>query len=214
VNWSFGGLKRLRVVERYASVRPRPPEPRYPMRSATLFSIGLWLFTVAATTTGEDTPPRAAPVAVPTAWGKPVDGLQAGIRIRPSDRGPDAARELAIVVRNVGRKESVLYQSLGLYFWGESDDGVVAARPASAYGGYAQPGGYLVGPLAPGKECTLIGGLSIGRPSAGRELVRRTRLDPGTYRVGIDRFELRVGERKTIELGTGYLDVVVPPEKK
>jgi hypothetical protein len=184
------------------------------MRTVTLFSIGLCLFAMAVTTAGEDKQPRAAAKTVPTAWGKPVNGLQAGIRIRSSDPGPDAILELSIVIRNVGKKEAVLYQSLALYFWGASDEGVVAARPAFAYGGFAQPNGYFLCPLEPGKESALFGGLTIGRPSAERELVRRTRLAPGTYRVGVDRFELRVGERNTIELGTGFLDVEVPPEKR
>jgi hypothetical protein len=88
------------------------------MRTVTLFSIGLWLCTVAVTTAGEDQQLRAASKAVPTAWGKPVNGLQAGIRIRSSDPGPDAILELSIVIRNVGQKEAELYQSLALYFWG------------------------------------------------------------------------------------------------
>lgn len=173
------------------------------MPTAHPFAIGVCLVALAAPTAGERHQHRATPEAVPTAWGKPVGGLRAGIRLASGGRGPGAVLRLSIVVRNVGRSEAVLYQSSALYFWGESDGGVVAARPAFAYGGFAQPDGYFLSTLAPGKEYDLLGDLAIHRPTAGPALARRTRVAPGTYRVGVDRFELRVGGRQTTELGTG-----------
>jgi hypothetical protein len=159
--------------------------------------------------------PEAKPKAVPTAWGKPANGLQAGIRLKPSDPLPGSIMEIQIVIRNVGKKKVVFHYSPALYFWGESDDGVVVARSAFAYGGYWSPGGYVAPDLAPGKEYT-IASMAVHRPAAKPEAEwhKRTTLRPGTYRVGADRVELQLGDRKTVELGTGYLDVEIPPEKK
>ncbi len=157
--------------------------------------------------------------APPTAWGKPVNGLQAGIRVKPSDPLPGSILELQVVIRNVGPEKAAFGYELALYFWGEEDDGVIVARPAFAYGGFAPPGALGVPALAPGQEHT-VGSMPIYRPSKERannplaNVLKETRLRPGTYRVGADRVELRLGERKTVELGTGYLDIEVPPEKK
>ena len=162
------------------------------MRTVPVLSVVLGLLAAAGTAAGEDKPPAAAPKVAATAWGKPVSGLQAGIRVRSSGPGP-AVLELVVVIRNVGQQEALLYEPLGLYFWGESDGGTVAGRPAFNYGGFAQPGAYFAGPVGPGKEHALLGGLRVVRPSDQRELTRGTKLAPGTYRVGIDRFEVRVG---------------------
>lgn len=50
------------------------------------------------------------------AWGKPVDGLQAGIRVKSDGpRTPTAAAELEVVIRNIG-DEVVEFTHLSLTF--------------------------------------------------------------------------------------------------
>jgi hypothetical protein len=43
---------------------------------------------------------------------------------------------------------------------------------------------------------------------------RRIQLAPGDYRVGADGVELWTGDGWKFELGTGYLDIQIPAERK
>src|SRR5580698_8107214 len=54
----------------------------------------------------------------PPAWGKPVNGLQAGIRVKPSEPQPRSVMELQVVIRNVGKQKAGFGYELALYFWG------------------------------------------------------------------------------------------------
>ena len=86
------------------------------------------------------------PKSVPTAWGKPVNGLQAGIRVKPGAPSANSVLELEIVIRNVAPKNVVFRYEAGLYFWGRNEDDVILVRPAlsndvhpAARGAYSQP---------------------------------------------------------------------------
>src|SRR6201999_2253121 len=70
---------------------------------------------------------------IPTAWGKPVKGLQAGIRVNPNGRA--GAMDLDVVVRNVG-KEAIEFDHLQLAFGGENSEGTVTAKGVEVYGSF------------------------------------------------------------------------------
>jgi hypothetical protein len=185
------------------------------MRTVPVLSAAACWLVAITVTVGQDRQPPVKPKEAPTAWGKPIDGLQAGLRVKPTDPFPGSIVDLQVVVRNVGQKRANFRYEPALYFRGEDDSGVIVARSAFAYGGFAARGLYLEPELAPGDEYA-VGRMTIFRPSpeASSDLMKRTRLHPGTYRVGMDRVELQLSGRKTVELGTGYLDVTIPPEKK
>jgi hypothetical protein len=56
-------------------------------------------FAVPASSAGEKT--EGEPKTVPTAWGKPVNGLQAGVRVKLSDPSPGAVLDLQVAIRNI-----------------------------------------------------------------------------------------------------------------
>ena len=166
-----------------------------------------------------------------TAWGRPIDGLQAGIRIRSNEPTGDAVLELQVVIRNVARTKRTFRYSPALYFWGEDQDGVVSVRTHHVYGGYWAPGAAVLPSLKPNEDYS-IGTMSIHRGTAkqvedlwksrrsplGAKLaqfntLQTTVLAPGLYRIGVRRVELELDNRKTVELGTGYLDVAILEQK-
>ncbi len=149
-----------------------------------------------------------------TAWGKPVGGLQAGIR---SDA---AAHRLAagdvvripVVVRNVGEAPiEVAY--LPVMFVGKNDRGTVEVGWLHCYGGYLRKDDRFQQRLLPDEELVL-GHLLLGRakPGSGGGVgpLSLTELPPGKYRFGSEQVELRAGpgrDAKDLKLTTGYLDV-------
>jgi hypothetical protein len=157
------------------------------------------------------------PKAVPTSWGKPVNGLQAGIRVKPGDPSAGAVLDLQVVIRNIGpKKVAFAHEVAPASFWGANEKGVVSIRAAYAYGGFALPGVRYHRKLLPGEE------YSFGTTAVFRGLeVRSTvptggwvQLPPGDYRVGAEGVELWTSDGWKFELGTGYLDIEIPAEKK
>src|SRR5262249_28832542 len=88
---------------------------------------------------------------VPT-WGKPVKGLQAGIRVNPN--GHTGALDLEVVVRNVG-KEVIEFDHLQLAFGGENSEGTVTAKGVEVYGSFTPKGSRFKAKLAPGESHTI-----------------------------------------------------------
>ncbi len=170
---------------------------------------------------------------IATAWGKPVEGMQAGIRVKPGKPPGDTVVELQVVVRNVGKKKLEFRHTFAMYFWGECDGGVVSVQEAYIYGGFFPPGLFVYPTLAPEDEMDL-GSMIIERSVAdekpnppglgvGLNTLKRTRLKPGKYQVGIDHLKVLLTggnpleiprmEGKPLELGTGYLDITIPAEQ-
>ncbi len=155
----------------------------------------------------------------PTAWGRPVGKLQLGLRTVVPGKGiganPPAVAELAVVLRNLGTTDVQIHRPLSRWHvWGEALHGLVTNQAVQHLGGY---GGIPVqATLKAGGE-QVVGSWPVHRPlpSGEREfIVPYTRLRPGTYQFGVEHFEIGIGGQLTaeakVELGTGYLDVVVP----
>lgn len=129
---------------------------------------------------------------------------------------PPPVAELAVVLRNLGTTDVQIRRPLmPWHVWGEARNGVVTNRVVSNLGGFG--GTPTATTLKAGTE-QVVGAWPVYRPlpSGERELiVPYTRLRPGTYQFGVEHFELGIGGGPTedvkVELGTGYLDVVVPP---
>jgi hypothetical protein len=144
-------------------------------------------------------------------WGKPVNGLQAGLRVKPDGASGTAVAMFDVVIRNVSHKEIEL-SHLNFTFCGKNADGVVSARGVEVWGGLTVKGMRLNVKVAPGAEYVL-GSMPIFRPGEGLWLAPPTQLRPGKYRVGVDRVEVRIGGRD-VTLATGYLNLKVPSPRK
>jgi hypothetical protein len=147
---------------------------------------------------------------VPTAWGKPVKGLQAGIRIDPDGR--HGARELDVVVRNVG-KEAVEFDHPQLGFGGENSEGTVTAKGVEVGGGFFPIGTRYKAKLAPG-ETYRISSVTLYRPGEDFGIIPTPKVRLGENRIGMEGVMVRLAGGKEVELATGYLDVQITPAKK
>lgn len=177
-------------------------------------AVALVLITVPSSPADEKTAP---PV---TAWGRPVGKLQLGLRPVAPGKGiganPPPVAELAVVLRNLGKTDVQIHRPLmPWHVWGEARGGVVTSRAVQNLGGFG--GTPTQATLKAGGE-QVVGAWPVYRPLpfGERELVvPYTRLRLGTYQFGVELFELGVGGQLTedvkVELGTGYLDVVIPP---
>jgi hypothetical protein len=144
---------------------------------------------------------------IPTAWGKPVNGLQAGIRVNPNRH--IGVLDLEVVVRNVG-KEVIEFDHLSLVLAGENSEGTVTAKCVEFYGSYCPKGTRFSAKLAPGESHRLTEA-PIFRDGDG-SWGMKVRL--GENRIGAEGVLVRLARAKEVELATGYLDVQITPPKK
>lgn len=154
---------------------------------------------------GEDTRNEGAYIV---SWGKPRDGLQAGIRCsvdQQTVRG-EAVTTLELVIRNVSNElVSIEYLEAQRYI-GELTDTTVTGH--AAYDGDGFPD---MIDIQPG-EIREVGDIPVGhvlekRPGAA--YVYRVELPPGNFQVGCDRLLVDGGGINPPLLGTGYLDIEI-----
>ena len=145
---------------------------------------------------------------IPTAWGKPVKGLQAGIRVDPNGR----TGVLDVVVRTVG-KEVIEFDHLQLGFGGENSEGTMTAKGVEVYGSFTPKGSRFKAKLAPGESHT-IAHVPLCRPGEGSVILPTPKVRLGENRVGAEGVVVRLAGEKEVELATGYLDVQITPPKK
>ena len=141
-------------------------------------------------------------------WGKPANGLQAGIRCRIDQqkvRG-DAVSTLDILIRNVSEELiSIEYLEAQRYF-GELTDTTVTGHP-----GYEGDGFPSTINIPPG-EIREVGDIPVGhvlKKRPGVAYVYRVELPPGKYQVGCDRVLVDGDTNDPPLLGTGYLDIEI-----
>jgi hypothetical protein len=141
-----------------------------------------------------------------TAWGKPVHGLQAGVRC-PKDRQTIATGEKAeieIVIRNVSDKPIEVPHVEASYF-GEVKSSTVAV--GHGYDGNREPHTFHIGP----HEEMVLGSLTLGhiRPKNPKfHYDVDVELALGKYQVGADSVLVPLKENEAYQhLGTGYLDL-------
>lgn len=150
-----------------------------------------------------------------TAWGKPINGLQAGIRC-PKDKQilpPGQEVVLEIVVRNVSDRDIKFVHLPPTQFWGTAEKSTVEVTSMHmAHGSPRSDGlGFASSPLMlPGKEL-LLGSFSLGhvRPKDPKAaLAPRPELAPGKYQVGSENVLVPLkGDKTDWKLPTGYLDI-------
>jgi hypothetical protein len=159
--------------------------------------------------------PLPDPAGGVTAWGKPVKGLQAGLRCPKGKQriGPKQEQvTLELVIRNVS-DEAIAFKYLpGVRYWGENKRGTVEVT--WLYSGNGRP---FTAHIRPGGEM-LLGTLDLGRvrPKAPPTTAYspRPELRPGKYQVGSDNVALPVEDKaKDRKLGTGYLDIELQKSK-
>lgn len=147
---------------------------------------------------------------IPTAWGKPVKGLQAGIRVHPN--GHTGAVEVDVVVRNVGNGV-IEFDHLQLGFGGENSEGTVTATGVEVYGSFTPKGTRFRAKLAPGGSHR-IARVPLSRPGESAGIVIPSpKIHFGENRVGAEGVVVRLAGGKEVELATGYLDVKIAPPK-
>jgi hypothetical protein len=132
---------------------------------------------------------------VPTAWGKPLTGLQ-----------------LEVVIRNVGQREIEFLHVKPMGFYGPCADGKVSARGYPIPNQLSLLGGIqMFTKLAPG-EAYVMGNMYIHRPGDDARVVQ---LHPGGYQIRAERIQVALPTNlmDIFELDTGYLDVEIPPVK-
>ena len=153
---------------------------------------------------------------LPTAWGKPAKGLQAGVRINPAVEIPDAAAVLEVVIRNVDTKPRT-FTHLQLGFGGDGVDGTVTGKAEEVVGQFTPAGTRSAAYVSPGDTYPLAE-VPLFRPGEGKSWTRpRLRPRPGENRVGVEGVVVRLGsggKGEDVELSTGYLDVPGFPPKK
>jgi len=188
------------------------------MRSAQLITavvmvvLAIVLGASVAAAQGHPVPDPAGGV---TAWGKPSNGLQAGIRC-PKDRQvlqPGQEVVLEVVVRNVSDKPIKFDYLPPSRFWGTAEKSTVDVT--SIHIGHGSPRSDGLGfantaHIRPGKEM-LLGAFSLGhvRPKDPKKAYApRPELAPGKYQVGSENAVLRLkGDKSDWKLPTGYLDI-------
>jgi hypothetical protein len=155
--------------------------------------------------------PAPNPAGGITAWGKPVNGLQAGLRCPKGKQriGPkqDDWVDLEIVIRNVS-EDPIRFRYLpGVQHIGNNTHGTVEVNAM-----YSGNGRFYTTNIQPGDEM-LLGMVCIRyapRPAASGG---GTYLRPGKYQVGADDVTMD-RDAKTRKLGTGYLDIELRKQKK
>lgn len=156
--------------------------------------------------------PTYPKVPLPTAWGKPVKGLQAGLRINPAVEVAGAALSLEVVVRNVDPKPRT-FSHLQLAFGGRGGDGCATGRAEEVVSQFTPKGTRWTAYVSPGDSYPLAV-VPLFREGQGKAPSPRLRLEPGVSRVGMEGVAVRLGsggKGDDVELATGYLDVTLPP---
>jgi hypothetical protein len=174
-------------------------------RAGLIFCLVLVLWTAPFVRAADD--PKAP---IPTAWGKPVNGLQAGIRVSP--KGHTGSLDLEVVVRNIGKKV-IEFDHLQLAFGGENSEGTVTAKGVEVYGSFTPKGTRFQAKLAPG-ESHRIARVPLSRPGESDGIIPTPKVRLGENRVGAEGVVVRLAGEKEVELATGYLDVQITPPKK
>jgi hypothetical protein len=157
-----------------------------------------------------------------TGWGKPSNGLQAGIRC-PKDKQvlqPGQEVVLEVVVRNVSDKPIEFTYLPSSRFWGTAEKSTVNVTSVAIFHGSPRSDGrgFANSPLIrPGKEM-LLGSFSLGhvRPKDPKKkaFAPRPELAPGKYQVGSENVVVPVkGDKSDWKLPTGYLDIELLPGK-
>jgi hypothetical protein len=149
---------------------------------------------------------------IPTAWGKPVKGLQAGIRVNPKEGIPQALVVVEVVVRNVS-KEVIEFDHLQLGLKGEHSEGTVTATCVEVYGSFTPKGTRFGAKLAPG-ESHRLALAPISRDGEGGVILPTLKVRLGENRIGVEGVVVRLVGANDVELVTGYLDVQITPPKK
>lgn len=180
------------------------------MRPVVFLALGLALLAGPA-------PADDAGKAPPTAWGRPVGRYQAGLRVKPGGPAAGLAVSLQVVIRNVGRAPAGLRYESRQYVHGEEFMGTVTGRFRTPFGGGAGLQPFNRPALAPGAvEVVADWAVARPRPPAAPAPLSpgvATVLEPGTYRMGVERLQIGTPADDVVELGTGYLDVAVPSAK-
>jgi hypothetical protein len=176
--------------------------------SRTVFSSTVSVFAIligAALVVAEDHPVPNLKGGT-TAWGKPVNGLQAGVRC-PKERqsiAPGEEANLEIVIRNVS-DQPIAFSYLPPQYGAENDKGTVELK--WLYQGKGFPDTVHIHP----RKEMLLGELALGhiRPKLpNTAYAARLELPPGMYQVGSANVVVTVkGDQTDWKLGTGYLDV-------
>lgn len=128
---------------------------------------------------------------LPTAWGKPEKGVQAGLRLNP------ATGYLEVVVRNVGR-DPVVFSHLQLAFTGKEADGAVPLASKAVAPKELRP--FVL--VSPGDA------YSVARIKPDSLSLRE-----GENRVGAEGFAVKLDDKREVVLATGWLDVAGPEKK-
>lgn len=150
-----------------------------------------------------------------TAWGKPVGGIQAGLRSdKTGPLQPEGKREYQIVLRNTTDKPITIVHE-PLIFTGAADGGVVTLEGKAAYGGFTPVGTTFKAVIPARGESVLTHSMlsNTTRPIGFYGIA----LPPGKYQVGCDavRFWVRTGDADLrLTARTGYLDVELIAKKR
>ncbi|MBP3956092.1 hypothetical protein J8F10_12445 [Gemmata sp. G18] len=189
------------------------------MRIAGLLMVGVVL--TCGTPGGGAADPRPGG-GTATAWGKPVDGLQAGLRpaTKPQRVTSGVVAEFEVVIRNVQDRGAVLLSyPAGTWYSGTADKGVVALGAGGIAGRPIQD----TVQLKPDEE-VVVGRVFLGLPGAKPAAGHLIELPAGKYRVGSEGVlpspklappnNVPVpGVRYCPELRTGYLDMELQPSR-
>jgi hypothetical protein len=161
----------------------------------------------------QDAPREATSTAkLVTAWGRPVNGLQAGLRCVEGkqivQKGDQV--EIEVVVRNVSEGPVEFEYLPPSRTWGTAEKSTVVVT--AMYSGHGYPNRVHI---HPGKELQL-GSLALGhvRPkNPNTAYAARPELAPGKYQVGSENVVISPKDIKDggWKLPTGYLDVELAP---
>jgi hypothetical protein len=142
---------------------------------------------------------------LPTAWGKPANGVQAGLRLNPNVPYPGATAVLEVVVRNVGNKP-VEFTHLQLEFAGDADAGTAVLKGAEHPSGMGLRLNILVSP----GDAYALGRVPVYAPGKG-PAKGAPPLPLGANRAGAEGVVLKLKGGTEVTLATGFLDL---PEAK
>jgi hypothetical protein len=157
--------------------------------------------------------PRPDPAGGVTAWGKPLDGLQGGIRCPAGKQQlkPGEVRDLEIIVRNVTDKPIEFKYMPDGHFMAHQQDTVASVSAIYLHTG-GEPRPYTAH-IQPHEEM-LLGQVIIGQiqpplpPGVVGSKPSFAQFPPGKYQVGDDQVLSYFPDDKTDrKLGTGYLDL-------
>jgi hypothetical protein len=165
--------------------------------------------------------PVPDPAGGVTAWGKPSNGLQAGIRC-PKDKQvlqPGQEVVLEVVVRNVSDKSIEFNYLPPSRYWGTPEKSTVDVTSMAIFHGSPRSDGLGFANtvhIRPGKEL-LMGSFSLGhvRPKDPKTAhAPRPELAPGKYQVGSENVVVPLkGDKSDWKLPTGYLDIQLLRDK-